>query len=426
MHELLMNLLTPFLLSLLVALGIGLIVGMEREFDIVSGKEHFAGLRGFAIMSMLGCLVTFLSEKINQNILIATIPGALIFISVFHYSKIKKENFGIVTELSLVLVFFLGVLAGLHYIREALAVAVIATTLLTLKNKFRETVKQITQNELYSFIKFIILSLLLLPFLPDKNYGPDAIINPRSIGFVVVIISSLSFIGYFIIKFFGTEKGILFTGFFGGTFSSTAVTWVFSSRSKENESLSMQYAAGIIIACTVMLARVLIVSSLYNIDVFEWLFVPCSLMILSSSVVAYLLKKKSTSQQVSEAIQLGNPLDITNALLFGAQYVGITLFVYYANLYLGTKGLAITGIISGLADIDAINISMSKLGLTQITPAIAAIIILLALLSNTFFKIAQAYFKGSRELRKRVLIGLLPSIILAFLSIIGIYLKANL
>ena len=156
MHELLMNLLTPFLLSLLVALGIGLIVGMEREFDIVSGKEHFAGLRGFAIMSMLGCLVTFLSEKINQNILIATIPGALIFISVFHYSKIKKENFGIVTELSLVLVFFLGVLAGLHYIREALAVAVIATTLLTLKNKFRETVKQITQNELYSFIKLAL------------------------------------------------------------------------------------------------------------------------------------------------------------------------------------------------------------------------------------------------------------------------------
>ena len=161
-----------------------------------------------------------------------------LFISVFHYSKIQKENFGIVTELSLALVFFLGVLSGLHYIKEALAVAVIASTLLTLKNKFRETISRITQVELFAFVKFLILSLLLLPFLPDKNYGPGELINPRSIGFVIVIVSSLSFIGYFIIKFFGAEKGILFTAFFGGTFSSTAVTWVFSSRSKENENLS--------------------------------------------------------------------------------------------------------------------------------------------------------------------------------------------
>lgn len=425
MHDLLNNLLTPFLLSLIVAMGIGLIVGMEREFENLSGKEHFTGLRGFAMMSMLGCVVTFLAVEFNINILIAVAPAIFLFISVFHYSKIKKENFGIVTELSLALVFFLGALSALHYIKEALAVAVIVSTLLTLRTKFNETIGRITQDELYAFIKFIILSLLLLPFLPDKNYGPGEIINPRSIGFVIVIVSSLSFIGYFIIKFFGAERGILFTGFLGGTFSSTAVTWVFSSREKENENLSVQYSTGIIIACAVMFVRVLIIAVLFNQEVFKWLFIPCGLMIVSASIVAFILKRKALSPSSSSPIQLGNPLDISNVLLFGLQYVGITFFVYYANIYLGTKGLFITGIISGLADVDAINISMSKLSLVKINPSMAAIVILLAVLSNTVFKIGISYAKGSNRLRKQVLVGLVPSIFIALLSIAGIYLKAN-
>jgi len=421
-----MNLLTPFLLSLLVAMGIGLIVGMEREFENVSGKEHFAGLRAFSLMSVLGCVVAFLAVQYNANILLVTLPSILFFVSVFHYSKIQKENFGVITELSLVLVFFLGVLAGLHYIKEALAVAVITSALLALKNKLRETIRQITQDELFAFIKFIILSLLLLPFLPDKNYGPAEIINPRNIGYVIVIVSSLSFAGYFIIKFFGAAKGIFFVAFFGGTFSSTAVTWVFSSRSKENEALSVHYAAGIIIACAVMLARVLVVAALFNIAVFQWLLIPCSLMILSSAFVVYQLKRKAMSLPVaSDPIQLGNPLDMGNALLFGVQYILIILFVYYANLYLGTKGLYITGLLSGLADVDAINISVSKLSLTTINPSTASVVVLLAILSNTAFKMVICYTKGSEKIRKKVLIGLLPSIITGLLSIIVLYLKSN-
>lgn len=426
MYDQLNYLLTPFLLSLIVSLGIGLIVGMEREFENLSGKEHFAGLRGFAIMSMLGCVVTFLAVEFNANILLVVSPAIFIFISVFHYSKIQKGNFGVVTELSLVLVFFLGVLSGLHYIKEALAVAVIVSTLLTLKTKLRDTISRITQEELFAFIKFIILSLLLLPLLSDKNYGPGEIINPLSIGYVIVIVSSLSFIGYFIIKFFGAEKGILFTAFFGGTFSSTAVTWVFSHRSKENDTLSTQYASGILIACAVMFVRVLVVAWLFNNDVFKWLLIPCCLMGIGTSIAAYLLKQKTASHISSVPIQLGNPLNLSSVLLFGLQYLGITFLVYYANIYLGTQGLVITGLISGLADVDAINISMSKLSLTQIDPAIAASIILLAVLSNTIFKLGVSYIKGSKKLRKQILIGLIPSIIIALLSFAGLYfLKTN-
>ena len=146
---------------------------------------------------------------------------------------------------------------------------------------------------------------------------------------------------------------------------------------------------------------------------------------MAPAVVAFILKRKTASQKTSNLIQLGNPLELSSAFLFGIQYVVITLFVYYANIYLGTKGLLITGFISGLADVDAINISMSKLSLVQINPSMAAIVILLAILSNTIFKLGVSYIKGSKKLRKQVLIGLTPSIIIALLGIAGIYLKAT-
>lgn len=420
MNDLLNSLISPFLLSLFVALGIGLIVGMEREFENISGKEHFAGLRGFAIMSILGCVTAFIATNSNSNILLVVSPAIFLFVSVFHYSKLQKGTLGVVTELSLILVFFLGVLSGLQYIKEALAVAVVTSALLTLKNKFRQTISQITQEELFAFIKFIILALLLLPFLPDKNFTPSGIVNPRSIGFIIVIVSSLSFVGYFIIKFFGPTKGILFTAFFGGAFSSTAVTWVFSNRSKENESFSIHYAAGIIIACGVMFVRVMVIAALFNVLVFKYLFVPCAFITASALIYVYTLNKNVKHTNAPAFIQLGNPLGLGKVFLFALQYVGIALFVYYANLYLGHKGLFITGFISGLTDVDAINISMSKLSLTVINPATGAIIIILAALSNTFFKIGICYFRGTRLLFKHVLIGLSITSIMALISILVI------
>lgn len=419
------NLLTPFLLSLFVALGIGLMVGMEREVENLSGKEHFTGMRGFAFMSILGCVVAYVSLQLNINIIIAATPAIFVFISVFHVSKIQKENFGIVTELSLILVFFLGVLAGLQHIREALAVAVVASIVLAIKNKLRETIQRITQEELYAFVKFFILSLLLLPFLPDKDFGPEGLLNLQGLGIVIVIVSSLSFIGYFIIKFFGATKGIFFTAFFGGTFSSTAVTWVFSSRSKENESLSTHYSTGILIACSVMFIRVLVIAGLFNIQVFHWLLLPCALMILSELAVAFIYHYKSPKLRNDVPLQLGNPLDLKNVLFFALQYVAITFLVYYANKYLGTKGLFVTGFISGLADVDAINISVSKLSLTQIRASHAAVVILFAILSNTFFKIGETILKGSKSLQKKVIIGLIPSIVIIILSMIWIYVQAG-
>ncbi|MBK9271651.1 MAG: MgtC/SapB family protein [Saprospiraceae bacterium] len=425
MHDILNNLLSPFLLSLLVSVGVGVIIGLEREFDTLSGNEHFAGLRTFVLAAILGCVVTYLATEFNFNILLVAIPSVFFFISVFHFSKVKKEHFGLVTEFSLVLVFFLGVFSALHLIKETLTVAVIASALLTFKTKLKSTVKQITQDELYAFIRFAIISFLILPYLPNENFGPEQLINPQNIGLVIVIVSSLSFVGYFIIKFFGAEKGILFTAFFGGTFSSTAVTWIFSTKSKETESLSMNYASGILVACAVMFIRVSVVAALFNVQVLMWLLIPCLLMAVSAGGYAYYIIKTKTpkADMINESIQLGNPLDLMNAAFFGLQYIAITLAVYFANIYFGAKGLFISGIISGFADVDAINISASKLSLIQISPTMAAMVILFAVISNTLFKIGECYIKGTRELFRQVVIGLILSIVIAGISILFIYIN---
>jgi uncharacterized membrane protein (DUF4010 family) len=117
------------------------------------------------------------------------------------------------------------------------------------------TLKMVTEQELFATIKFFILSLLILPFLPDQKFGPEGIINLRDIGWVVVIVSVISFIGYFLTKFIGTRKGIIATAILGGLISSTSVAWTFSARSKENPALANTYASGILIASAIMFPR---------------------------------------------------------------------------------------------------------------------------------------------------------------------------
>jgi uncharacterized membrane protein (DUF4010 family) len=405
MHEYLNSVLGPYLLGMLVSAGIGLILGLEREFDTATGNEHFAGLRTFTLVTLLGYIITYLSKQYQPWIFALSLPGLFILLSIFHFAKTQKNNLGIVTELSLLIAYSLGSLVAFHFIREAIAAAVVTTTILALKQKFKKIIARITQDELYAFIKFIILSLLILPFLPNKNFGPGGIINPQTIGLVVVITSSLSFIGYFLIKFGSADKGILLTAFLGGTFSSTAVTWVFSSKSKESPSLSNSYAAGIILASSVMFIRVLLVTYLFNNAIFLVLLVPCLILTLVGLAWVFFITRKIKQKTVSPPLQLGNPINILNALFFGVLFTGISVLVFYADKFLGTRGLYLSGVLSGISDVDAISISMARYARENNQLNIAVIVIVLAMLSNTVVKAVIAMTKGTTEVRKTISYG---------------------
>lgn len=407
MFDALNVLITPFLVSLMVSTGIGLIIGLEREFRQTTEKDHFAGIRTFPLVAILGCIITFIAKTITLWLLASGFLAFALFVSIAYYIRSSSGHAGITTEISLFITFILGAMTSLQLIKEALAITVITTTLLSLKGQFRSFILKITEDELFAFIKFIILCMLLFPFLPDVDYGPDGILNPRAIGLVVVIVSSLSFIAYLLIKFTDANKGILLTAFFGGLFSSTAVTWTFSSRSRKSDaSHTTLYAEGIILASSIMFLRVALIALIFSKEFFMILVIPCLLMSLTGLSFVLALVRNKNSATVSLPVELGNPVNILNALGFGLLYVGIALLVFYANKYFGSSGLIFSGLISGLADVDAITINMSKLAVNTYELDLSVLVIIAASISNTVIKIAIALFKGRAEIRKKVSLAL--------------------
>jgi uncharacterized membrane protein (DUF4010 family) len=400
------KLFSPYLTSLIVATGIGFIIGLEREFRMVSEKNHYAGLRTFPLVSILGCLVAYASTDLTPWLAVVSLFGFIIFVCVTYYVRYSEAHSGITTEASLVITFVLGMMTSFDLIKEALAAAVVTTTILSLKESFRSFASRITQDELIAFIKFSILGILVLPFLPDAGYGPSGILNPRSIGSVIVIVSSISFASYVLTKLRGPGQGILLTAFLGGLVSSTAVTWMFSSRDRsQGGAPTSLYSAGIIMASSIMFMRVALLSLIFNIDIFFELIWPCLIMCGVGLGFAWFQSRRVKTYHSDAPIELGNPVDIINALGFGLMYVAIVLMVHYAKEYSGNNGLIASGFLSGFADVDAITIAMSKLS-TVPGDNFPALVIVVAIVSNTLVKIGIAAFKGTAELKRNVAIAL--------------------
>lgn len=412
--------LSPYFISVVVSTGIGLIIGLEREFRKASDKDHFAGIRTFPLVCLLGCIITYIGRELSIWIVIAAVIAFIIFIAITYYVRSAKGHQGITTEVSLIITFILGIMTSQQLIKESLAATVITTTLLTLKGQFHSFILKITEDELFAFVKFIILCLLLFPFLPDHNYGAGGILNPQEIGFIVIVVSSLSFFGYLLIKYTGTNKGILLTALFGGLVSSTAVAWTFSNRSKKSDaSQSTLYAAGIILASSIMYVRIAVVAMIFNRPFAMLLLLPCIVMFTVGLIFALsYIRQNKPDVPASTAIQLGNPVNILNALGFGLLYIAIAYFVYYAEKFFGNKGLIVSGFISGLADVDAITINIARLSQADHTMRYAVIVVLLATFSNTLVKIFITLFAGAVSLRKKVIAALGCIILAAAISII--------
>ncbi len=386
----------PYLLGVLISMGIGLILGLEREHDKLRDEKGFAGIRTFPIVTILGYVLGNLTESFTPWLLIVGLGSFFLFLGVGHVVKTGKDSpLGLTTNLALIITFVLGIMVSEGLYRHSVATAVIVVTLLSLKTTFTSFIQNITSAELFAFIKFVVLALLILPFLPDHAYGPDDLLNPFEIGLIVVIVSFINFIGYFLVKFVGSRKGILLTAILGGLISSTAVTWDYASRSKENPKLSWAYSAGIIISSAIMFPRLALLAAIFNSTILSHLAVPLALLTLICLVPAILFIKRDTGKADTE-IDMGNPLNILNALTFGGIYVVILYAVHYGNIYFGESGLYYSALIAGLADTTAITISMANFAAATENMRLAAMVIVAATLSNTLVKLGIAVIKGSK------------------------------
>lgn len=396
-----------FLIRLLVAIGIGSVIGLERQYNAMKENSHgYSGIRTFIFHSLFGFIAGLFYFLLSPWIYASLFLGLVVLTTVSYWQTALQGDRGMTTELSSLLTFLLGSMALYGLIEISLMLTVILVVILSSKFQLKVMVGKITADELYAFIRFVVLALLIFPFLPDQPFGPYDVLNPREIGWVVLLTSGLGFFGYMLIKFVGENKGILLSGILGGLVSSTAVTWVFAQKSKENPSLSASCATAILAASSIMFIRVLVWTFIFNNALFQSLFLTFSAIFLTTlGVTLYSFSLQKKEMNSSAELPLKKPLDLKSALVFGALYMVILLAVSYANENLGNSGILISSAIAGISDIDAITISVAKLTGNPLSINLAGMAILIASVSNTLVKLGIGFYAGGHPLRKHLIRG---------------------
>lgn len=410
-----------FLIRLLVGIGIGLLIGLEREHAALNrNTQPFAGMRTFVLVILLAFISMLLYYWISPWMLMITTIGLFVLIGLSYFIS-NQDSAGGTTEISVFIAYFLGIITFLGYIEISLAITMIVVVLLSSKLRLQKFVGTISSTELVAVIRFGVIALLIFPFLPNKAIDPYEVINLREVGLIVLLTSGLSFIGYILMRVFGKDYGIILTGIVGGLISSTMITWIFAKKSKEMPVLVNQAMAAIMAASTIMIVRVIVWVWVFNKDLFKILLLPSIIIILASLASTIYFNFKHTKSDTEDVdIPLGEPLNLRTALFFALLYTSILFFISFSNEHIGESGIYLTSAIASLTDINAITISLTNLAGQILSLKMAANAIIIGTLSNTLIKIGIALYGGSKELRRLVYIGygfIFLSGILAFLII---------
>ncbi len=389
------------------ALGLGLLLGLERQRTQGGGTTNFAGVRTVALVALLGGAAAYFQIELQLSWLLVAAFGAVVGLVWISYAITAfRGELGITTEITVLFAFLLGALCVWGWVGLAAALGVANLLLLALKEWLHRQVARIEAADIEATLKFAVITLIILPLLPNQNYGPPPldVLNPYKIWLMVVLISGLNFASYILVKVVGQEHGIALTGILGGLVSSTAVTLGFSQRSKVEPLAAGSLALGILLAWTVMFFRVLVAVAVVNVALVQRLGVGIGLMaVISLGVCAFLWWRSRT--QTKGVVKSGpNPFELGEAIKFGLMFGLITFVAKAAQEFLGDAGLYLAGALAGLTDVDAISLSMANLALTEPDNAtIASRTILIAVLSNTLVKSGMIVSMAAPQLRNQML-----------------------
>ena len=407
-----------------VALVIGFLIGLQREYarEQDEEKRQAAGVRTFSLIGLTGCAAGLITDLLKNPLGMAAaflLIGSLICIS--YYLSSSKKNLGMTTEVAAVITFMAGALCYWGYLALAVAIAVVTTALLSFKWELHSLARALTREDIYAALKFGIISLIVLPVLPNQNYGPSPVdvLNPYKIWLFVVFVSGISFLGYVLIKVVGGRQGIGLTGLLGGMVSSTAVTVSFSRRSQSDQELAKPFALAVTISWAAMFLRVGVIVAVVNFKLFSVLWLPLLLTALSGLIYVLLLYRAQRAEP-GERVSFTNPFELGPAIKFGLFYAVILLVSRAAQVYLGAGGVYASSLAAGLADLNAISLSLSELSATgsNLSLEIASRGILLACLANNLVKQGVVMFTGSKPMRQATLPGFLLMTAVGALAII--------
>jgi uncharacterized membrane protein (DUF4010 family) len=406
-----------------VALFIGLLVGLQREYahdaDSDPKEKSFAGVRTFALFALLGCAAAYLADLFSEPIVFAVLfLVAGIFIAISYFVTASAGRPGMTTEVAAGVTILTGALCFWDQLALAVAIGVVMAALLSFKLELHGFAEQLTREDVVAALKFALITAIFLPILPNESFWPPPfdVLNPYRIWLMVVFISGISFLGYVLFKLLGTRRGVSLTGLLGGLVSSTATTLSFSERSRKNINLAKPFAMAIVIAWTVMFGRVLVEVWVVNKELLAVVWLPVTLAGLAGlAYAAYLYLAPHEDDE--EDVQVTNPFELRPAITFGLLYGLILLVAQAAHMYLGDTGVLLSAFVSGLADVDAITLSMAELSASDdISLQTAARAIIIAIMSNTLVKGGIVFSSGSTSIRR----ALLPGFILILISAVSV------
>ncbi|HHB13309.1 MAG TPA: MgtC/SapB family protein [Chromatiales bacterium] len=400
------------ILLLTSALAIGLLIGLERGWHTREAPEgqRFAGVRSYGLLGLLGGILGLLSRTLGMDLLGWGFVGVSIAATTVYYLRRRQSGDpGITSLVAALLTFALGAGAVLGHLPTAAAAGVIAAVVLGMKAEIHAWVQRLEARELRAVLQLLVLSVVILPVLPDRGFGPWQALNPYEIWWMVVLIAGISFVGYFAMKVAGARRGLVLTALFAGLVSSTALTLNYARMAQNQPRLSPWLAAGVLLACGTMFPRVLLVATVVNAAMFDVLWIPMALMSVVTYGAAALFYMGHLDSRVDADSEVRNPLELRSALLFGALLAVIALLGAGLKATFGEAGVLTLAAVSGVMDVDAINLTLSRMSLEGLPMHTAALGVVLAAASNNVVKGLLALFVGGSGLGLRVFPVLLLS-----------------
>ena len=385
-----------------LAAALGLLVGLQREHAGTS----LAGIRTFPLVTLLGGLCALLGMSYGGWLVgagLLTVGAVLVTGNLVQRGE-KRDGSGITTEVAALLMYALGA----YLIQGVMEVAVVLAgglaVLLHLKTQMHAFVQRIEPKDIKAVMQFVLISLVILPLLPDQTFGPYAVLNPRNVWWMVVLIVGVQLAGYVLYRLVGQGAGTLLGGMLGGLISSTATTVAYARQAHDSPAAAPLAATVIMLASTVSLLRVMVVAALVAPLAVGAIALPLGAMLVALvglSLTQFFLVGRAPVQLPAAE----NPAELKPALFFAGLYALVTIGIAAAQDWFGNSGLYVVALISGLTDVDAVTLSSTRMLSQDRLPAdVAWRVILVAALANLVFKGGSAYVLGGKALGRRVLL----------------------
>ncbi|GAB3254111.1 MgtC/SapB family protein [Chitinimonas naiadis] len=388
------------------SLALGLLMGLERE----RSPAARAGLRTFALTALLGTLCSLLAQRLEATWLVGVglLCVALAIIAAYLLKPTDNNDPGTTTEVALMLCYLLGALCWFEERGLAVMLGVAATVLLQFKAELAGIARRLSPDDLRSMLQFAVLSLVILPLLPDQEYGPYQAFNPYQTWLMVVLISGVGLAGYLALRWFGERAGTVIAGVFGGLVSSTATTLIHARQARLDAHQPTFGSTVVILANLTVLVRLAVIGAIAAPRLAGEMatMLGCGLIAGLLAAIPGLREQHGTSGPRTA----GNPTELKTALGFAFLYSLVLLASSWLSHEAGNRGLYAVALVSGATDVDAITLSSLHLFNQQrLLEEPVLIAIVLALLSNTVFKLALAFGIGGRAFGMRVVWPLLAA-----------------